>query len=131
MWVDPLGLTACGPNKKTTYEGTSRRDAFRQAKRDAGIPISQQPEISRVKLGDGYGGYVRNANGTPIEVRQYHFTNADEVPVVIQEHSLGHIKATPLHGAEPHFNIRPVDPVAGNVLDTGSIPGTHGHYNFP
>lgn len=51
--------------------------------------------------------------------------------MVIQEHSLGHAKATPLHGAEPHFNVRPVEPITGKVLDTGSVTGTHGHYNFP
>ncbi|CAI2398546.1 Cell wall-associated polypeptide CWBP200 [Serratia ficaria] len=53
-WVDPLGLTACGPNKKTSYEGLSRRDAFRQAKRDAGIPMSQNPKsITHPDLLDG------------------------------------------------------------------------------
>jgi hypothetical protein len=125
-WVDPLGLAACSPNKKTTYEGTSRRDAFRQAKRDAGIPNNQQPfGISRAKLGDGYGDFVRNKDGIPIETRQYHFKDRNGSIIIIQEHSLGHAKATPLHGAEPHFNVRPV----GN-LNTGDISGTHGHYNF-
>jgi len=99
-WVDPLGLTKCAPNKKTTYEGVSRRDALRQAKRDAGIPKNQQPyEVSRTKLGDGYGVYMRNKNGIPIETRQYHFKDGNGSTVVIQEHSLGHAKATPLHGA--------------------------------
>jgi hypothetical protein len=44
---------------------------------------------------------------------------------MIQEHSQGHAKATPNHGAEPHFNVRPID-----NIDTGSVKGTHGHYNF-
>ncbi|WP_208617270.1 RHS repeat-associated core domain-containing protein, partial [Pantoea cypripedii] len=131
-WIDPLGLNACGPNKKTTFEGVSRRDAFRQAKRDAGIPNSQHPfEVSRARLGDGYGDFVRNKNGTPIETRQYHFKGEDGATIVIQEHSLGHVKATPLHGAEPHFNVRPIYPETNKVLDTGSVSGTHGHYNFP
>jgi RHS repeat-associated protein len=38
--VDPFGLMA---DKKTSYNGVSRREAFRQTKRDAGIPMSQQP----------------------------------------------------------------------------------------
>ncbi|HGE8357329.1 TPA: HNH/endonuclease VII fold putative polymorphic toxin, partial [Serratia marcescens] len=127
MWVDPLGLSACGAekNKKTTYIGTSRRDAFRQAKRDAKISNNQHPKIDRVDLLDGKGNKILDANGTPIQVRQYHYTNREGVPIVIQEHSLGHTKATALHGAEPHFNVRPID-----NLNTGSVPGTHGHYNF-
>lgn len=131
-WIDPLGLTACSPNKKTTYEGTSRRDAFCQAKRDVGIPNNQQPyQVSRAELGDGYGDLVRDRRGIPIETRQYHFKDGKGSTVVIQEHSLGHAKATPLHGAEPHFNVRPVEHVTGKIANTGSIPGTHGHYNFP
>jgi len=45
-WVDPLGLVGCPEpkkNKKTTYNGASRRDAFREAQRDAGIPMNRQP----------------------------------------------------------------------------------------
>ena len=123
MWVDPLGLSACGAekNKKTTYIGTSRRDAFRQAKRDAKISNNQHPKIDRVDLLDGKGNKILDVNGTPIQVRQYHYTNREGVPIVIQEHT----KATALHGAEPHFNVRPID-----NLNTGSVPGTHGHYNF-
>jgi len=119
-----LGLAGCGPNKKTTYEGASRRDALRQAKRDADIQMTQHPsDITKVKL--GYGDYIRTPDGVPIKVREYHFIKRKGVPVVIQEHSLGHIKATPMHGTEPHFNVRPID-----NLDTGWFPGTHGHYNF-
>lgn len=50
-------------------------------------------------LGDGYGVYMRNKNGIPIETRQYHFKDGNGSTVEIQEHSLGHAKATPLHGA--------------------------------
>jgi RHS repeat-associated protein len=39
--------------------------------------------------------------------------------------SLGHTKATSGHGAEPHFNIRPII-----NTQTGHVEGTHGHYNF-
>ncbi|WP_394804865.1 HNH/endonuclease VII fold putative polymorphic toxin [Dickeya solani] len=43
---------------------------------------------------------------------------------------MGHTKATPLHGADPPFNVRPSDPITGAVLDTKTPPGVHGHYNF-
>ncbi|EAA7672688.1 hypothetical protein D1784_14750 [Salmonella enterica subsp. enterica serovar Molade] len=125
-WIDPLGLTGCSPNKKTTYEGSSRRDAFRQAKRDAGIPMSQQPKsITRPDLLDGSGNRILNSKGQPVKTRQYEFIDGEGRPVFIQEHSLGHEKATSGHGAEPHFNVRPPE-----NLNTGSVPGTHGHYNF-
>ncbi|NUU69217.1 type IV secretion protein Rhs, partial [Enterobacteriaceae bacterium BIT-l23] len=125
-WVDPLGLAACSPNKKTTYEGTSRRDAFRQAKRDAGIPMRQQPSaITRPDLLDGSGKKILDDKGLPVKTRQYEFTDENGKTVFIQEHSLGHAKATIGHGFEPHFNIRPPE-----NINTGSVPGTHGHYNF-
>ncbi|WP_416410785.1 RHS repeat-associated core domain-containing protein [Pantoea sp. App145] len=125
-WIDPLGLNACGPNKKTTFEGVSRRDAFRQAKRDAGIPNSQHPvDISKPELLDGNGKVIMGENGQVVKTRQYEFNNNNGERVFIQEHSLGHFKATKGHGLEPHFNIRPSD-----NLKTGDFPGTHGHYNF-
>lgn len=134
-WVDPFGLTAkpgdCPKNKKTTYWGDSRRDAFREAKKDARIPLSQHPDkISRVPLDDGYGNKILNKDGNIIEVRQYHYKNIDGNEIVIQEHSLGHTKATAGHGKEPHFNVRKVDENTGEVLNTSSVSGTHGHYNF-
>jgi uncharacterized protein RhaS with RHS repeats len=132
VWVDPLGLTKCKPNKKTTYEGKSRRDALRQAKRDAGIPMNQHPKsITRPGLLDGNGNLLLNNNGLPIKTRQYEFLNNKGEKVFLQEHSLGHSKATPLHGADPHFNLRPADSTTGVALDTKTPLGVHGHYNFP
>ncbi|WP_241833922.1 HNH/endonuclease VII fold putative polymorphic toxin, partial [Salinivibrio sp. MA440] len=61
---------------------------------------------------------------------QYHYTNTRGEKVVIQEHSLGHSTATARHGGAPHFNVRQVDKSTGEVLDTSTFPGTHGHYNF-
>ncbi|WP_413227033.1 RHS repeat-associated core domain-containing protein [Dickeya parazeae] len=132
-WVDPFGLSGCPgeKNKKTTYEGESRRDAFRQAKRDAGIPMGQQPRsVTRPDLLDGNGNVMLDKNGLPIKTRQYEFLNNKGEKIFIQEHSLGHTKATPLHGADPHFNVRPSDPITGVALDTKTPPGVHGHYNF-
>ena len=124
-WVDPLGWV-CGPNKKTSYEGVSRRDAFRQAKRDAQIPNGQRPHIQRPHLEDGQGNKIKYPNGELVLTREYHYLNKNGEEVVIQEHSWGHSKATPGHGSEPHFNTR-----KASNLSNGNFPGTHGHYNFP
>ncbi|QEM82656.1 RHS repeat-associated core domain-containing protein [Halomonas binhaiensis] len=124
-WVDPLGLSKQCCNKKTSYEAASRRDALRQAKRDAGVPNAQQPEVRHTPLRDGNGQKIIGSDGAPVMTREYHYTNTDGSPVMIQEHSLGHVKAEPLRGAEPHFNVRPID-----NPNTGHVPGTHGHYNF-
>lgn len=125
--VDFFGL-GCNPkNKKTLYNGKSRRDAFRQAKRDAGIPMNQHPsKIDKVDLGDGYGNRVIGDNGLPVQTREYHFKNNKGESIIIQEHSHGHTKATTGHGADPHFNVRPYDNPS-----TGNVSNTHGHYNFP
>ncbi|PLY45580.1 hypothetical protein F153LOC_08095 [Lelliottia sp. F153] len=105
-WIDPLGLTCCSPNKKTTYEGTIRRDTFRQAKRDAGIPMFQKPtSITRPNLPDGSGNTIFNNNRQPIKTRQFKFNTGKDKPLLIQENSLGHSKAKPGHGAEPHFSV--------------------------
>jgi RHS repeat-associated protein len=123
-WVDALGLS-CTPNKKTSYQAKSRRDAFRQAKRDAGIPVNQKPSnLTRPELMDGDKNVIIQ-NGVPLKTRQYYYLNNRGETIVIQEHSLGHAKATPGHGGEPHFNVRPIENVG-----TGYVPGTHGHYNF-
>ena len=126
-WVDPLGLSKCcnDKNKKTSYEGVSRRDALRQAKRDAGIPNSQDPSVEYAYLKDGSGSKILNDDGSPVMTREYHYNTNNGDPVIIQEHSLGHEKAVPLRGAEPHFNLRPSDNPT-----TGSVMNSHGHYNF-
>jgi RHS repeat-associated protein len=123
-WVDALGLS-CTPNKKTSYQAKSRRDAFRQARIDAGIPTSQVPyEIKKPRLGDGHGGYVYK-NNKIVTTREYYFTNGAGEKVARQDHGYGHVKAEPLRGREPHFNVRPL-----TNLTTGSVNGTHGHYSY-
>lgn len=88
--------------------------------------MSQQPtSITKPNLLDSNGNKILNSNGQLIKTRQYEFTNSDDRTVFIQEHSLGHSKATSGHGSEPHFNVR-----SPENLNTGSVPGTHGHYNF-
>jgi len=61
-WVDPLGLTKCAPNKKTTYEGVSRRDAFRQTKLrpecgESAIELNAYGQINIV--GKGFNIFVQ------------------------------------------------------------------------
>ncbi|WP_217897859.1 RHS repeat-associated core domain-containing protein [Cobetia sp. QF-1] len=126
-WVDPLGLSKCcnDKNKKTSYQGVSRRAALREAKRDAGIPNSQNPVVRYKPLRDGNGKKIINSDGFPVNAREYNYADSDGSSIIIQEHSMGHDKAVPLRGAEPHFNIRP-----STNLDTGSVVDTHGHYNF-
>jgi RHS repeat-associated protein len=123
-WVDPWGWS-CVPNKKTSYQAKSRREAFRQAKRDAKIPMSASPaSIYKRELDDGYGGTVMK-DGNPVMTRNYEYVDLKFNKITIQEHSYGHVKATPLHGAEPHFNVR-----SGDKLRSGTADGAHGHYNF-
>ena len=123
-WVDPWGWS-CTPNKKSSYQGKSRRDAFRQAKRDADIPLTQSPySVGNEKLLDGYDGYVYK-KGRMVYTRQYYFLDIKGARIIIQDHSYGHLKAVPFRGAEPHFNVRPIiNP------KTGTVEGTHGHYNY-
>ena len=127
--LDVFGLGCQPKNKKTFYNATSRREAFRQAKRDAGIPMNMQPnEVRYRQLSDGYGNPVIR-NGSPVRTREYHYTSRDGKSIAIQEHSLGHAKAVRNRGLEPHFNTRSVT-FDGIVKDTGNFPVTHGHYNF-
>jgi hypothetical protein len=86
--------------------------------------MGQKPKFFYEDLLDGYGDKIIK-NGKPIQTRNYLFTNNNGKPVVLQEHSQGHEKATPQHGAEAHFNVRPA-----NRPSTGDLPGTHGHYNY-
>ncbi|MDX6019827.1 hypothetical protein SIL08_05985 [Scandinavium sp. V105_16] len=75
---------ACCPGKKTTYDGSSRRDAFRQANKDAGIPMRQQPQsITEPNLLDGSGNKILNKNGQQIKTRQYEFVNGEGSSVFI------------------------------------------------
>jgi len=43
--------------------------------------MTQHPsEITKVKLGDGYGDFVRMQDGIPVEAREYHFTDSAGAP---------------------------------------------------
>ena len=66
--TDTLGLRC----KKTSYNGVSRRDAFRQAKRDADISMNQQPiNVYREPLLDGGGNKIIGKDGKIVYTRNY------------------------------------------------------------
>ncbi|WP_082356769.1 RHS repeat-associated core domain-containing protein [Pseudomonas nunensis] len=149
-WVDPLGLNANCPPKVQQSAGclnpsepevpdVSRRGAFRQAKSDAGIPRSQQPDALHdeasgrstqfiyVKMTDINGKNILNISGLPIRTRQYQFTREDGSILLLQDHSAGHqfgeVKTKGDQGA--HFNIRPLDDPRN-----GKVENTKEHYPF-
>jgi hypothetical protein len=103
----------------------SRSSAFRQAKRDAGVPVNQQPEkVESVEMrsGEHEGNHViKDEQGNIIYTREYHFTNNSGQKIIIQEHTAGHTKG----GQGAHFNVRPIDNTR-----TGNVDGTLDHYHF-
>jgi RHS repeat-associated protein len=102
-----------------------RNGALNQAKRDAGIPRSQHPElVDNVPMRSApyEGGHIlKDTNGNVINTREYHYTNNSGQKIIIQEHSAGHAKGN--QGS--HFNVRPADNPR-----TGSVSGTEAHYPF-
>ncbi|MDU8925713.1 RHS repeat-associated core domain-containing protein, partial [Pasteurellaceae bacterium LIM206] len=126
-FVDPLGLASCSKNFG------SRREALRAAKRDAGIPMSQQPDdIKSVPMTDRNGKQIFDSNHQPINTREYHYTTPNGEKIVFQEHSAGHKygpEGTPGNQG-PHFNPRMYDPKTGNGSRNESFPGLPEHYNF-
>ncbi|WP_371360868.1 HNH/endonuclease VII fold putative polymorphic toxin [Sporomusa malonica] len=134
MPSDPIGNTSPPPIiLDNTTDGTEvitastigRNGALNQAKRDAGIPSSQQPdyvELVPMRSAPYEGGNViKDASGNVIYTREYHYTNSNGQEIVIQEHSAGHEKGD--QGS--HFNVRPADNTR-----TGSVPGTQDHYSY-
>ncbi|MEJ5061932.1 HNH/endonuclease VII fold putative polymorphic toxin, partial [Pseudomonas sp. MYb330] len=157
-WVDPLGLSGnCpGANKpgcsvpdggvgvkvdegEPSVPDVSRRGAFRQAKADAGIPNSQQPDtqldsvsgrakqVGYVNMTDMAGKSILNSFGVPIRTRQYQFTRDDGFVLVLQDHAAGHKfnEKNNVGDQGPHFNVRPTDDVRH-----GKVRGTKEHYPF-
>ena len=134
IYYDPSGY-ACNPKLKNIYEKQqqtlpSRRGAFREAKRDLGIPITQQPyEIKKpeMKEPEYAGGHViKDKNGKVIKTREYYFRKYNPKEdkyetYVIQDHSAGHEKGN----QGPHFNVRPIE-----NRRNGDVIGTKQHYPF-
>jgi RHS repeat-associated protein len=101
-----------------------RSKALNDAKRDAGVSTSQQPETQQnVPLTDQSGKQVV-VNGKPQTSREYTHTTGSGDKVVIQDHSQGH--SFPDGGTVgPHINVRP----QGDTRN-GTVPGTDPHYPY-
>ena len=83
------------PPPNLSPDGAGRRGAFRQAKRDAGIPVSQQPnKVTIIK---------DRATGKKIKV--YEFTNTKGIKIEIRDDKYGHYygEKNPQNRG-PHFN---------------------------
>jgi RHS repeat-associated protein len=86
-----------------TPHGAGRRGAFREAKRNSGVPVTQQPEKVSPAV---------DRRGNRIPGRDYDFGNGK----VIREHSGGHIfPDDPSQNRGPHFND-----IYGNHYDYGN-----------
>ena len=99
-----------------------RNGAFRQAKRDAGIPMNQHPDrVTRTELRDQNGNKRIGPDGRPIMAREYEFGRHE---IVIQDHGAGH-QFNDGGTVGPHFNVRP-----SGEPKHGTVPGTPPHYFF-
>ncbi|WP_208642853.1 HNH/endonuclease VII fold putative polymorphic toxin [Rahnella woolbedingensis] len=130
-WVDPLGLACCPP------KFSSRNEAFRAAKRDAGIPMGEQPvrifnpktgfegDHRNIRMTDSNNNPIFDSNGNQIWTREYQYTKPDGSKIIIEDHSAGHSYPDGIGNQGAHVNVRPSDNTR-----SGSVPGTSGHYNF-
>ncbi|MFB7875158.1 HNH/endonuclease VII fold putative polymorphic toxin [Nocardia sp. NPDC056064] len=123
-WIDPLGLD-CGDGSDAGLP--SRREAFHQALRDAGIPTSQQPDaFRRVPMTDRNGRQIFDSNYREIMTQEYDYTTPSGRRITIQDHSAGHQYGEGGVGDQgPHFNVRPSE----NTRN-GNVEGTLDHYPF-
>ncbi|MGP5403102.1 HNH/endonuclease VII fold putative polymorphic toxin, partial [Pseudomonas helleri] len=110
-----------------------------QAKLEAGIPRTQQPDsiYDPLTAETGQYKYVRmtsknnesilNNEGKPILTREYQFTRADGSIIVIQDHSAGHRFSAPGNAGDQaaHLNLRPIE----NTRN-GKVDGARDHYYF-
>ncbi|MFT7880131.1 MAG: HNH/endonuclease VII fold putative polymorphic toxin [Sulfurimonas sp.] len=116
----------------------NRKGAFQQAKRDANIPASQQPDMvynqrtgqyqqyNSVLMKDRQGNIIKDENGNDIWTKEYQYTREDGSKIIIQDHSAGHQFGEEGIGDQgTHFNVRPVENTR-----TGNVPGTEEHYPF-
>ncbi|MBK3493252.1 RHS repeat-associated core domain-containing protein, partial [Pseudomonas sp. MF2857] len=149
-WVDPLGLSAncpgsgkkkpiCSLPAEPDIPDVSRKGAFRQAKRDANVPMTQNPDVMThpnsgrttqykiEKMTDLNDDNILDESGRTINSRVYQFTRADGSKVLIQDHSAGHKFGRPdgIGDQKAHFNLRPIDKPRNGTVDGGKD-----HYNF-
>jgi hypothetical protein len=121
-------LSSVKPVPRVDAELPGRRGAFRQAKREAGIPSHQHPDaVEHLPMTDRWGNRITDQNGNDILTREYHYSRPGKDPVIIQEHSAGHSFGQGGVGDQgPHFNVRPAAPL--EKRRTGRVEGTQEHY---
>ena len=118
-WLDVFGLAG------NSY-GTSKRKAFREAKRDASILMSEQPyKVDKVPMSDKWGGHILDMNKQPIMTKEYYYINNRLEHIVIQNHAAGHQYPDGIGDQGPHFNVRPI-----TNTRTGKVKNTKEHYPF-
>jgi hypothetical protein len=122
-------MTAAVPQAEESASLPGRHGALEQAKRDLGIPRSQQPDsIGYRDLETRSGKKILDKDGNIIRTREYIYTTPEGEQVIIQEHSAGHVfhdKDGTVSRQGPHFNVRPIDDPR-----TGKVDGTEPHYPF-
>jgi hypothetical protein len=120
------GAAAGRPNDAEADLDPTRREALHQAKRDAKVPVSEQPEkTDRVPLRDKNGKKIIGSDGLPRQTFEYTYKTTDGGKITIQDHGDGHYFGEGGIGDQgPHFNVRP-----GNDPG-GKVDGTEEHYPF-
>jgi RHS repeat-associated protein len=111
-------------DKSIAQGSPTRGQALGDAKKDAGVPTSQQPEKQASVPATDQSGKLVVVKGKPQTTREYNHTTGSGEKVVIQDHPGGH--SFPDGGkVGPHINVRPQS-------DTrhGSVPGTKPHYPY-
>ncbi|MGK0546236.1 RHS repeat-associated core domain-containing protein [Halomonas cupida] len=110
-WVDPLGLSGCNCGDRPpslSPPGAGRRGAFREAKRQSGVPVGKQPDAVHPNLD-------RRENTQPGRIYEFNVPNdgGGTKSVFIREDSEGHFFGigNPQNRG-PHFNDE-----AGNHYD--------------
>ncbi|MFY1583558.1 HNH/endonuclease VII fold putative polymorphic toxin [Micromonospora sp. WMMD734] len=123
----PVLVHNCSAQVSSHKMLASRNAAFREAKRDLGIPMGQQPkELRSVPMTDREGRQIMNDSGRPVMTREYLFGREGGDDVIIQDHSYGHRFGEGGIGDQgSHLNVRPV-----SNPRTGKVPGTAQHYEY-
>ena len=118
-WLDVFGLAG------DSYS-ISKRKAFREAKRDASIPMAEQPyKVDKVPMSDKWGAHILDKYKQTIMTTEYYYVNNRLEHIVVQNHAAGHQYPDGIGNQGPHFNVRPI-----NNTRTGKVKNTKEHYPF-
>jgi hypothetical protein len=108
----------------------SRGESFHTAKKDLGVPVSQQPSktYSEPYLDANKNRIIKD--GKTLESNVYEYKKQNNQKVYIQDHYKGHDYGG-VGDQDPHFNVRPEDPSnPGKPKSTGNLPGSQDHYYY-